>query len=240
MTPGLTVRIHILHISESSVSDNINNHGFTITELLIGMTVIGILSVSILAVSMNYFALITRTNLRLDMTVDSQNLLRTAVEEIRYGAGVRQSNTINDPNAPGTGWNTSNSNFVIIIAVPAQDTGRNYIIDSSTGNPYSNELVYFKQGSTLYKRILAHPDAEGNSLKTSCPSNLASSNCPADRKLIEHVNDMVFTIYDQDDTITTDPLLARSVKIDLAMERDTFGEPLTLNNSIRATLRNTF
>lgn len=217
-----------------------NTKGFTIPELVISITLIGIISVSLLAIFVNYFTIITRNNIVIDMTVDSQNLLRSTVEELRYGAGVRQANTIADSNGPPGGWNTSNANFVIIIAVPAIDKNRNYIIDSDTGNPYNNELVYFKEGTTLYKRTLANPNANGNSLQTSCPSANASPSCPADKKLIEHIKSMVFTLYDQDDATTDNPLLARSVKIDLLLERDTFGEPLKLENSIRVTLRNNF
>ena len=51
---------------------------------------------------------------------------------------------------------------------------------------------------------------------------------------------MLFTLYDQDNASTEDPLIARSIKIDLSMEKDTFGAPLTLVNSIRVTLRNAF
>ncbi len=222
------------------MSDNTkNNAGFTIVELLISIALIGIIAVSLLAIITNYLVLITRNNILVDMTVDSQNLLRVTVEELRYGAGVRQTNAIADPSAP-SGWNTSNTNFVIIIAVPALDSARNYIIDTATGNPYNNELVYFKQGSVLYKRTLAHPDAAGNILKTSCPAASASPSCPADRVLNEATKDMAFTLYDQDDAVTTDALLARSIKIDLVLERDTFGDPLVLNNSIRTTLRNQF
>ena len=103
-----------------------------------------------------------------------------------------------------------------------------------------NELVYYKNGTLLIQRALANPDAAGNSLKTSCPSEIATANCPADKQLAEYVKSMVFTLFDQDDIATNDPLAARSIKIDLAMERDLSGAPLTLNNSIRVTLRNRF
>lgn len=217
-----------------------NSQGFTLTELILSISIIGILSVSMLAIITNYFVIMTRNNLMIDMTVDSQNLLRTTVEALRYGAGVRQNNTIADANEPMGGWNTSNTDFVIIIAVPAQDPSRNYIIDPDTGNPYQNELVYYKSGNQLLRRALAHPSATGNSLKTSCPEATATTICPADRELIENINTMNFTLYDQDDALTTDPLLARSVKIDLSLSKDTFGDPLTLDNSIRITLRNQF
>ena len=228
------------------MSDNIEliedqrSAGFTLVELLISITVVASLSIGLMAIIINDFVVMTRNNTQLDMSVDSQNLLRVTVEALRYGAGVRQNNTITDINAPAGGWSTSNASFVIIIAVPAFDSSRNYIIDSATGNPYFNELVYYKSGSTLMQRSLAHPSATGNALTTSCPESLASPSCPADKKLTDNVKTMVFTLYDQDNDSTTDPLLARSVKIDLAMERDTFGDPLTLDNSIRVTLRNTF
>lgn len=223
--------------------DNIRNTrqtGFTIVELLVSISLIAIISVSMLAVFTNYLGIITRNNVLVDMTGDSQNLLRTTVEELRYGAGVRQTNAINDPHGPSGGWNTANTSFVIIIAVPAVNASGEYIIDASTGQPYRNELVYFKQNRTLFKRTLAHPDATGNKSVTSCPETFVSSSCPADKKLTENVKDMNFTLYDQDDTLTTNTQMARSVKIDLQLERDTFGDPIRFDNSIRVTLRNTF
>lgn len=216
------------------------SYGFTLVELLVVITVTSLLALVFLDYITNFYAVITRNNAANDLTTSSQNLLRSTVETLRVGDGVRQSNSISDANAPAGGWSTSNSNFVIIIATPALDSSRNYIIDPSTGSPYMNELVYFKSGTLLMQRALAHPDAAGASLKTSCPAAQASASCPADRQLAEYVKDMVFTLYDQDDTQTNDALLARSIKIDLAMERDLSGPPLTLNNSIRVTLRNRF
>jgi prepilin-type N-terminal cleavage/methylation domain-containing protein len=215
------------------------NNGFTLVELLISLTLTGIITVGLFAVITNYLVLVSRNSILVDMTVDSQNLLRSTVENLRYGAGVRQTNSINDTNMTG-GWNTSNTDFVIIIAVPAIDSSGDYIINTSTGSPYNNELVYFKDGNILTRRTLAHPDATGNTLITTCPDSVATASCPSDVKLINHVDDMVFTLYNQDDVPITDPLLARSVKIDLSMARSTFGEPLTLDNSIRVTLRNNF
>jgi prepilin-type N-terminal cleavage/methylation domain-containing protein len=222
------------------VSARTNQRGFTLVEVLISLTIFAILSVSLFAIVPNYLTVITRTNQQTDMTVESQGLLRRTVEELRYGAGVRQTNVVTDANAPAGGWNTGNASFVIIIAVPAVDTSRQYIIDAATGNPYNNELVYFKQNNKLYKRILANPSATGNSLVTTCPSASASPTCPADRLLSETLKTMTFTFYDQNNVVTTDPLLARSVKIDLQLEKDTFGQALTVDNSIRVALRNSF
>ncbi|HCM51906.1 TPA: hypothetical protein DIS56_02115, partial [Candidatus Saccharibacteria bacterium] len=62
----------------------------------------------------------------------------------------------------------------------------------------------------------------------------------ADKTLAEYVKTMVFTLYDQDNNSTNDPLAAQSVKIDLGMERTSFGSTFSLDNSIRVTLRNRF
>lgn len=217
-----------------------NNRGFTVVELLISITVIGIALTGLVGAMVFYFANMTRNNVFINMTIESQNLLRSTVEELRYGAGVRQSNTINDPNAPSEGWNTNNDEFVIVIAVPAKNSDNEFIIDPVTGQPYNNELVYFKDGGNLFKRTLANPSAENNSASTSCPTNIASTTCPADRLLAESVKDMVFSLFDQDNIPTTNPLLARSINITLKMERDTYGQPQSLDNSIRVTLRNNY
>jgi len=217
-----------------------SSKGSTLVELLVIITVTSILAIVFLDTITNFYSVITRNNASSDLTITSQNLLRSTVETLRVGDGVRQTNSISDANAPGGGWSTSNSDFVIVIASPALDSSRSYIIDPNTGSPYMNELVYYKNGALLMQRVLANPDATGNSLKTTCPPEIATANCPADKQLAEYVKTMLFTLYDQDDIVTNDPLAARSIKIDLAMERDLSGAPLTLNNSIRVTLRNRF
>jgi len=212
--------------------------GFTLVEVVVVVSTLAIVSMVFLGMATSYFVVINRNNHLSEMTISSQNLIRSTVESLRYGDGVRQTNQITDPNSPFGGWNTSNSAFVIIIAVPALTATHSYIIDPDTGNPYMNEYVYYRNGTTLMKRTLANPNATGNSLKTSCPT--ASGSCPADRTLALYVNSMVFTLYDQDGAQTADATLARSVNIALTMQRNAPGSPLNLTTSIRVTLRNRF
>lgn len=214
--------------------------GFTLVELMVVVSVMAIVGVVFLGIIANYYVVITRNNELADMTIISQNLLRSTVENIRLGDGVRQTNQVSDPNAPSGGWSTSDSNFVIIIAVPAMDSSHDYISDPNTGSPYMNELVYYKNGSTLMERRLANPGASGDTMVTTCPANLASSSCPADVQLASYVNSMTFTLYDQNAVTTSDPTQARSVKISLNMQRNAPGEPLNLSTDMRVTLRNRF
>jgi hypothetical protein len=151
---------------------------------------------------------------------------------------VRATNANTDPNAPAGGWTTSNASLVLIIATPVIDTTNNFVINPSTGEPYQNEIVYFANGNTLYKRYLADINAPGNRFKTSCPAALATAACPADVKLSNAFKTMNFTFYDQDDAQTTDLSAARSINMTIHMEHKTFGDTLTFTNNIRITLRN--
>lgn len=214
--------------------------GFTIVELIVGMTVISILFLGFITALTSFLAVISKNNATIDMSANSQNLLRNTVDAIRVGDGVRQTASITDNNAPAGGWNTNNASFVIVIASPALDSSHNYIIDPSTGSPYMNELVYYKEGTSLLERQLANPGAVGNTIKTSCPSGLATSSCPADKDLADYVQNMSFSLYDQDNINTSDPSLARSIKISLGMQRTVYGAVINLNNNIQVTLRNRF
>ncbi len=214
--------------------------GFTLIEVVVAVAVMALIGLTFLTVITNFFVTINRNNQLTEMTINSQNLLRSTVENIRFGDGVRQTNTLTDPYAPSGGWNTNNTNFVIILAVPAVDASKNYIIDPNTGIPYMNELVYYKNGTTLMRRTLTDPNAIGNSLVQSCPPANATPSCPADLELAPNVSSMVFTLYDQNGAVTSTASLARSVKINLTMQRNPGTTPLTVSNSIRVTLRNRF
>ena len=72
--------------------------GYTIPELVVVFSVFAILSVGLLSAVTSFFVTIIRNDTITDMTVQSQNFLRTAEENLRYGAGVRQTNTIVDAN----------------------------------------------------------------------------------------------------------------------------------------------
>ena len=216
-----------------------NQHGFTLTEVVVAISLFGMVGLAISIFFISSLSTITRSKLSAELTSSSQQLLLTTTDELRYGAGVRQQNIIPDDNET-EGWNTSNEDFVIIINSPAVDANREYILDPATGDPYMNEIVYYKQGTVLYKRTLANENAAENSATTTCPEDLASSTCPPDRRLVDYLDSMVFTLYDQDNNITTVATNARSIKVDLTLRRDTFGNPLVITNTIRVTLRNAF
>lgn len=221
------------------MSDNTKNqNGFTIVEAIIAVVVAAILVTTLLTVTFSFYGNSVRTSTQARLAVESESILRSMVEELRISSGVRASNTISDPNAPAGGWTTSNSSLVLIISTPVFDSSNNFVIDSTTGEPYQNEIVYYATNGTLYKRYLANSSAPGNLFKTSCPAASATSTCPADVALSSHFKDMSFVFYDENNAITSTLSAARSVKMTIDMEQSAFGNIITFTNNIRMTMRN--
>lgn len=218
----------------------LNQAGVTIVELLVVIGISSVLLISFMTVSVYMYGDTVRTSLYAQLANESQTVLRSVVEELRQSSSIRTSNANPDANAPGGAWTTSNSSLILIISIPAVDSSNNYIVDSNTGYPYQNEVVYFASGSRLYKRFLANPSAAGNARQTTCPQAVSSSSCPPDILMSSDFKTLNFVFYDQDDVVTTTIPNARSIKLFIQMQRKTFGKTLTFDNNIRITIRNTY
>lgn len=216
----------------------LNQRGMTIAELLVVTAVSSLLVIPLLTVVLFFYGDALKNNLQSKLAVESQNILRSIVEELRVSSGIRASNSITDTNAPGGNWNTGNASLILIISTPVLDNSNNFVIDSLSGDAYQNEIVYFATNGTLYKRYLSNAAAAGNRFKTSCPEALATDICPADVVLSNHFEAMNFVFYDQDDVITTTLSDARSIKLLIEVKRRAFGRELEYDNSIRITMRN--
>lgn len=217
---------------------SIKQRGMTLVEVMISVTIMAMLIVPSVMVTVYFYGNTLKSNLQSRLAVESQTILRSMVEELRVSSGVRDQNTVADANEPAGGWTTSNAALVLIISTPALDNANEYIIDTLTGDPYQNEIIYFANNGVLYRRILANSSATGNRFKTSCPENLATAACPADVKLSTNFKEMNFVFYDQDDVLTTTLADARSIEMEIQMEQKTYGYTINFQNDIRITMRN--
>jgi type II secretory pathway pseudopilin PulG len=218
----------------------LNQAGVTIVELLVVVGIASALLVAFMTVSIYMYGDTVRSSLYAQLATESQTVLRSVVEELRQSSSIRTSNANPDANAPGGAWTTSDTNLILIISIPAVDSSNNFIVDTNTGYPYQNEIVYFASGTKLYKRFLANPSATGNSRTTTCPEALSNASCPGDILMSNNFRTLDFVFYDQDDAVTTSIPNARSIKLFIQMERTTYGKSLTFDNNIRITIRNTY
>lgn len=212
--------------------------GFTITELIVAITVSTIMVGVLYTVTFDYYAATIKAEVTTDMALESHSLLTQLTEDIRLANGIGETNAITDANSPPGGWETNDPSNVLIIRSPAIDINRDLIYDESSGYPYANEFIYFTDNTSMYKRLLKNESAVGNILVTTCPEALSSPTCPADRLLTDKLANLTFTFYDANDNLTTDSSLARSVELTVNMAKIVYGELLQLNNSTRVTLRN--
>lgn len=212
--------------------------GFTVVEMAIALVVAGFLAAAIFMATFDYYADLARSNTTADLALESQTILAQMTEDIRLADAISDHNIIADSNAPAGGWVTSNPGNVIIIEDPAIDSNRNVIYNSDTGFPYRNEYIYFTSGNNMYKRVLANPDAVGNTAVTTCPASDSSPTCPPDRLFSSNVSNLSFTFYDNLGNTTGDTASTRSVDLQIDTSKQSFGKNINFSNATRVTLRN--
>jgi prepilin-type N-terminal cleavage/methylation domain-containing protein len=215
-----------------------SQRGFTIVELILAVSISSVIAATLLTISLRYTGEMLRARITADLAIESQILLRSIVDDTRLADSLSSSNSNTDANAPNGGWVTSDPSNVLIIDSPAINSSRDIIYNTSTSLPYSNEVVYYSSGTTMYRRSIKNTAASGNSMVTSCPPSLATNSCPADKLFTKYLKDLTFTFYDDTDATTANATLARSVKITVTTERKINGKTVTFANSIRTTMRN--
>jgi type II secretory pathway pseudopilin PulG len=217
---------------------NSKESGFTVPELAIAVTVAGFLAAAIFIATFYYYVNVSQAQTTTDMALESQSILTQLTDDIRLSDAISSTNALTDSNAPVGGWVTSNPSNIIIIESPAVDSAHNIIYNSNTGFPYRNEFIYFIKGGSMYKRILANVAATNNTAVTTCPANLVTPSCPADRLFSSNANNLSFTFYDLSGNTTADASKARSVFLQIDMVKKSFGKNISFSNKTRITLRN--
>lgn len=216
----------------------INQQGYTIVELLLATSVAIVISTVLLAISLTFYGNVIQNNMAAELTIEGHYATRAIIEDLRLADNITSSGVLSDVNAPADGWMTSDPNNILVISSPATTSTNDIIYDTDTGYPYRNELVYYLDGTNLHKRTIKNTLATDNKSVTSCPVNAATSECPADKTYSTHMSDLSFTFYDDNNTETADPSLARSVNVSVTMSRRAFGKTISYTNSIQTTLRN--
>ena len=214
------------------------DNGFTIIELLISISIAGILTLVITMIMVYFYGDILRSQATAELAIESQTILRKIVDDTRLADAIRTTNQISDANAPVGGWTTNDPSDILIIATPAVTSARDIIYDPSDKLPYENEAIYFKANGTFYRRILKNTNAAGNTAVTTCPAAAVTPTCPQDTTLSTNLNNLSFTFYDINNATTPNATLARSISVTVNVQRKIYGTATVFDNTIRTTLRN--
>lgn len=217
-----------------------NDTGFTLVEALISMlvtTAVVLILTNYMLVNVQQSALASNRD---TLAKETEQSLDLAAQDIRLSANADQNNRWPDANGPaGSGnqfsWQSDNS--TLVLATAAKDQGGGIIFsDPQTYITEKNNIVYFVQNGTLYKRIIAAPDSD-NSAVTTCPATKASSSCPADKELLHDISAFSVT-YLNGQNQTVSPTDSRSIEMHVKVSKSVFGQPVEADYTTRMVFRN--
>lgn len=213
--------------------------GFTITELLVAIIVGTILSGAIMGFMTDELKQSTISLAKAGLLHDAEVGLDTTANDIRLSSNADDNNRWQDANAPvaGSPYSWQSNSTTLILATAATDTSGNIIWqDANNYIPYKNNIIYFLQNGTLYKRILA-ADVANNSAVTSCPASSATASCPADRIMLQNVSSFSIAYHDGNGADVV-PSSARSVVLTVTLSKTEYNQALTETYTTQMVFRN--
>lgn len=218
----------------------LGSRGFTIVEALVVLVV----TTMLVLVITNFMLSNTQQSLlagaRDTALKETSQSLDLAANDVRLSANADEHNRWPDDNSPGGagdqfGWQSNGS--TLVLASAAQDQGGNVIFsDAKNYITQKNNLVYFVQDGTLYKRTIAAA-VDGNDAQTSCPPTAAGDGCPADKELLHDVSAFSVTYLNGQNQVVP-PTDARSVELGVTVTKKVFGQTQDINYKTRMVFRN--
>lgn len=213
------------------------NAGYTLVEVTISLAVTSILIFSILSFAVNILVTYADTTARSGLLSQAHTAMDIATNDVRLSASADDNNRWIDSNAPGGdyGWQSDSDTLVLATAVE-DDNGDIIFADPLEYISEKNNIVYFVQGGSLYKRVIESPVA-GNSAVSTCPQAEASESCPADKQLLDNV-DSFSVVYLDGNGSEVAPTDARSVELTINLYSEEFSRPISVNYTTGMVFRN--
>lgn len=222
----------------------LNQRGYTLLELLVATTIIGILAITVSGFYVNRLVDYARNDTLIILQSNTKQALEGVGRDIKSARTIESANQWPDSNGPGGnayGWSSNTgSPSTLVLSVPALDSsGALIYADSSHSALQTNDVIYFVDGvkKLLYRRVIANPVA-GNAARSTCPPAFASPSCPPDGQVIEDIANMVIAYYDTNNNPTATVANVYSLDTTLTQSRPKFGRTYTNSLSTRTSLRN--
>lgn len=216
----------------------LDNSGFTLVDAIIAVIVSTLVVITITTYVLNNIQQSAVATTRDTLIKEIATTLDLMAKDVRLSANADQNNRWPDDNSPGSsqfGWQSDAS--TLVLATAAQDNDGNILF--SDPNNYITEkdnIIYFVQDSTLYKRVIADP-VSGNGAVTTCPPAGASAGCPADKELLHDVS--LFDVkYLNGQNQEVSPTDARSIEVHVKVNKSAFKKPLDADYTTRMVFRN--
>lgn len=166
-------------------------HGFTVVEILVVLTVLGILIPLVIGTLSDFYNSNSDTLVKTVQNGDVQTALKTIEKDVNTAERFLVSNTIIDPGS-STSWLYSGTGITdrrLILstyattALASNDASASRQLLFSTGTclePLKNNLVYFVNGGNLYRRTIKNtaPSCTGSiAQKQTCAAGNTAASC---------------------------------------------------------------
>ncbi len=232
--------------------DQKNQKGFTLVELIVIAPVLMITIIIMMSFLFNQLGQLTQEGARLRMVTDAQLITLSMQDDVFFASAFMTTLNpgLSDTYEPSGGWTYSTTPETLIVSVPAltgsnRDVAREPVyVDTEgcedevieTNAPLLNNVIYFADGTNLYKRTVSAPSGVatcGTSYdKQTCPEANATATCPKDVLMTNRLNKFEVTYYDSDNTEVTDPEQAKRIKVDVELKDRAFAEDVYGNATI--------
>ena len=214
--------------------------GMTIVELMVALILVTAISSVIIGFSVDKIRQSTQQTIKYNLLSDAERGLNLVANDIRLSARADDANRWQDDNAPlapGDKLSWKSDATTLVLATAAQKTDGSIIFDDAHNYVSAkNNYIYYVKNSTLYRRILAAPNA-GNVAKTTCPPEKVTSSCPGDKSVMSNVSSFDISYYDGANQ-TVVPSSARSVSLSVTLLVNRYGQDISVQYKTRMVFRN--
>jgi type II secretory pathway component PulJ len=198
----------------------LDQRGMTLVELTITLVLTMVISTAVIVFMVSGLRTYSTASIKADLLAQAQTAADRISNDIMLSASADLNNRIDDANAP----TPSNPNSwasdadTLILATAVEDQSRNIIYaDPAMYISDKNNIIYYLNNGTLYRRVLAS-SAANNRAVTTCPPASATASCPGDSTILSDVT--VFNVtYRNHLNQTVAPDEARSVEVSVTLQR---------------------
>lgn len=217
-----------------------NSSGMTLVELVVALVLTGLIVGVVMDFSIAKLRQSSVESIKNSLLSNAETGLDRVANDIRLATHADGNNRWQDnfaPGAPGNLLSWQSNSTTLVLAIAAQDSSGGILFDDAHDYVTTkNNVIYYLQDGSLYRRILAAP-VSSNAAVTTCPSPDASSSCPADALVLQNVSSLTIRYFDGTNQ-QVDPADARSVELAITLKVHKFGQDLTASYTTRMVFRN--
>lgn len=230
----------------------LNSSGFSLVELLILGPILMVTIVMTMSFLFGQYGQLTQQGALINLRTDAQTITFSMQDDVFFAANFAQTKNANldDTYAPSGGWDYDTDPQTLIISTPAltddhrSDDREPVYINTLGCDPGTvdqndllfNNIIYFVEGTTLYKRVLSAPASMStcgtSHLDQTCPAANATESCQADVVMTDKLHEFNITYYTADNTVTTDPELAEKIVVDIELTDVAYAEDIYASSSV--------